>query len=94
MDTRVGRYDSDLVQSQNKKIKCRWLIGDCLAFFELVKLARFAEAAGLIAPQLNCYHDDFTLRDPLPLLFEVSDYFSKFVKAKGSINPVIGNMIR
>jgi len=92
--TAIDRCNPDSVELQTRKIKCRWLIGDCLAFFELVKRARFAEAAGLIAPQLNCYHDDFNISDPFPLMFEICDYFTKFVKSGGSINPVIGNMIR
>jgi len=92
--TAINRSNPESVELQKRKIKCRWLIGDCLALFELVKRARFAEAAQLIVPQRNCYHDDFTLRDPLPLLFEICDYFSKFIKSGGSINPVIGDMIR
>ncbi|HIJ70828.1 MAG TPA: ATP-grasp domain-containing protein [Planctomycetes bacterium] len=92
--TAIGEYEPDLIESKSRKVKCRWLIGDCLAFVELIKRDRLKEALRLIIPERTCYHDDFTFQDPLPLLFEISDYFTKFIKAKGSINPVIGNMIR
>jgi predicted ATP-grasp superfamily ATP-dependent carboligase len=79
---------------RNRKIKCRWMVGDCLAFAGLIKRARFREALRLIIPKKKCYHDDFIVQDPLPLLLEIVDYFAKFIKAGGSMNPVVGNMIR
>jgi predicted ATP-grasp superfamily ATP-dependent carboligase len=92
--TAIEKCNGDLVASQIKKIRCRWIVGDCLAFAELVKGGRFLEALKLMVPQRNCYHDDFTLRDPLPLSLEICDYFTKFIKAGGSVNPVTENMIR
>jgi predicted ATP-grasp superfamily ATP-dependent carboligase len=92
--TAIDKYKPELVESEIKKIRCRWVVGDCLAFAELIKGGGFLEALKLIIPQKKCYHDDFTLRDPFPLLFEVCDYFTKFIKSGGSVNPVTGNMIR
>jgi predicted ATP-grasp superfamily ATP-dependent carboligase/folate-dependent phosphoribosylglycinamide formyltransferase PurN len=92
--TAIGRNDMDSGIIQNRKVKCRWVVGDCLAFAELIKGGSFLEAFKLIIPQHKCYHDDFLLRDPLPLVFEICDYFTKFIKAGGSVNPVRGNMIR
>jgi predicted ATP-grasp superfamily ATP-dependent carboligase/ribosomal protein S18 acetylase RimI-like enzyme len=92
--TAIDQHKPDLLKLQNRKIKCRWVVGDCLAFAGLIKRARFLEALRLIIPEKKCYHDDFIVRDPLPLLLEIVDYFAKFVKAGGSMNPVVGNMIR
>ena len=92
--TAIGRNDMDSSIIQNQKIKCRWVVGDCLAFAGLIKRGRFQEAIRLIIPERKCYHDDFFIRDPLPLLLEICDYFTKFIKAGGSMNPVVGNMIR
>lgn len=83
-----------LNNTQNGQIKCRWVIGDCLAFFEHTKRAEFLEALKILTPQKNCYHDDFSLTDPLPFVFEILDYLAKFVKAGFSTNPVTENMIR
>lgn len=80
--------------TQIKDIKCRWVVGECLASFEMIKHGKFAELIKLITPHRNCYHDDFILSDPVPFIFEILDYFVKFVKAGGSTNPVTKNMIR
>jgi len=75
------------------KAKSRWLIGDCLAFFGLLKRAKFIDAIKIMKYE-KCHHDDFSLKDPLPFMFEIMDYLAKFVKAGFSTNPVTGNMIR
>lgn len=75
-------------------VKSRWIIGDCIAFLERIKRMKIKEALEILLPQKNCYHDDFNFRDPVPLLFEGLDYFVKFVKAGGSVNPVTENVIR
>lgn len=75
-------------------IKCRWIAGECLAMVDRLKRREIKEMLNIMARHKNCYHDDFLFRDPLPLMFEVFDYFVKFVKAGGSINPVTQNMIR
>ena len=92
--TALGGSNVDPGVIQNRKIKCRWVVGDCLAFADLIRRARFREALRLIVPEKKCYHDDFIVQDPLPLLLEIVDYFAKFIKAGGSMNPVVGNMIR
>ncbi len=92
--TAIGKDKPDLAESQNQKIKCRWIIGDCMAFMDLLKRGKLLEALHLFAPQRKCYHDDFSFSDPAPLMFEIFDYFSKFIKAGGVTNPVRGNMIR
>ena len=78
----------------SKKVKCRWLLGDGIAIFELLRRFKLLSILKIFVPHLNCYYDDFSLKDPLPLLFESIDYFIRFVRWRGSTSPVIGNMIR
>lgn len=90
----IGSCEPDLPELQTRKIKCRWVVGDCVAFLGLIKQAKILDSLKLIMPEKKCYHDDFIIFDPLPFLFEVFDYFIKFAKAAGSTKPVRGNMIR
>ncbi len=90
----VGESIEGLAASKYPPIKCRWIVGDCLAFMELVKRGKLAEAMRILAPQRKCYHDDFVLLDPLPFPFELTDYVAKFLKSGGSVNPVTGGMVR
>ena len=92
--TALGRKITDEYIAEVREIKCRWVIGDCLAFFELVRHGRFLEAVKIFRPYSKCYHDDFSIKDPLPFVFEILDYLAKFVKSGFSTNPVVGNMIR
>jgi len=89
----VGKLNDIESHLVDRKAKSRWLIGDCLAFFELVKRARFVDAIKIMKFE-KCHHDDFSLKDPVPFMFEIIDYLIKFVKAGFSTNPVTGNMIR
>jgi predicted ATP-grasp superfamily ATP-dependent carboligase len=75
-------------------IKCRWVLGECLAFLECLKQARFSEALEILRPLPGCVHDDWRLTDPLPFFFQFVDYFCKFIKAGGSTNPITKNMVR
>jgi predicted ATP-grasp superfamily ATP-dependent carboligase/ribosomal protein S18 acetylase RimI-like enzyme len=92
--TALGRKITDEYTAEVREIKCRWVIGDCLAFFELIKRGRLFDSLRIFKPQWGCFHDDFHFTDPLPVVFEVIDYLTKFVKAGFSTNPVVGNMIR
>ncbi|HEG44178.1 MAG TPA: ATP-grasp domain-containing protein [Phycisphaerales bacterium] len=78
----------------NKKAKCRWILGDGIALFELLKKGQLRKALKIFQLHRNCYYDDFSLSDPLPLILESLDYFIRFVKWRGSSNPVTENMIR
>ncbi len=89
----IGKLNGPVSGLVDRKAKSRWLIGDCLAFFELIKRARFIDAIKIMKFE-KCHHDDFSLKDPVPFMFEVIDYLTKFVKAGFSTNPVTGNMIR
>jgi hypothetical protein len=86
------------VEKQNPSgyppIKCRWIVGDCMAFMGLVRRGLFAEAMRVLVPQRKCFHDDFVLSDPLPFIFEITDYAAKYIKSGGSTNPVSEGMIR
>ncbi|HOQ05542.1 MAG TPA: GNAT family N-acetyltransferase [Anaerohalosphaeraceae bacterium] len=73
---------------------CRWILGDFFAFVELLKKGRFSEAGRVFLPYRNCRHDDFLLTDPLPFVFQHLDYFVKFLKSGGSLNPATKNMVR
>jgi len=90
----LGESVNEPAGSKYPPIKCRWIVGDCLAFLERVERGMPAEAVQILAPQLRCYHDDFVLSDPLPLAFELMDYVAKFLKSGGSVNPVTGGMVR
>lgn len=92
--TALGRKITDEYTTEVREIKCRWVIGDCMAFFELIKRGRLLDSLRIFRPQWGCFHDDFCFKDPLPVVFEVVDYLTKFVKAGFSTNPVVGNMIR
>ncbi|MBN2019138.1 MAG: ATP-grasp domain-containing protein [Sedimentisphaerales bacterium] len=92
--TATGNAPNEQIPSKYPAIKCRWIAGDYLAFIELVKRRMFKEAAGVLVPQRNCYHDDFVLTDPLPFMFEIFDYALKFLRSGGSTNPVVEGMVR
>ncbi|MCK5000601.1 MAG: ATP-grasp domain-containing protein [Anaerohalosphaera sp.] len=89
----LGHPIVDRVQP-NRIVKSRWFIGECLALCNRLKRAKFREALQIFVPQRNCYLDDFNIKDPAPFFFEGLDYLSKFIKARGSLNPVTKNMIR
>jgi len=90
----INEYKLDLSKLQKKKIKCRWVLGEGIALVDLLKKRMFIDAFKIFWPQWRCYYDDFSLKDPLPLLFEALDYFVRFIKWRGSSNPVIDGMIR
>jgi len=90
----MGEPINGLAGSKYPPIKCRWIVGDCLAFMEHIKRGRLAEAIAILVPQRKCYHDDFILSDPLPFSFELTDYVAKFLRSGGSVNPVTGGMVR
>jgi predicted ATP-grasp superfamily ATP-dependent carboligase len=90
----MGESIDGLASSKYPPIKCRWIVGDCMAFIELVKHGKLAEAMRILVPQRRCYHDDFVLSDPLPFAFELTDYVAKFLKSGRSVNPVTGGMVR
>lgn len=77
-----------------RKVKCKWILGEGIALVELLKKGRLIDALRIFRPQKHCYYDDFGLKDPVPLLFEAVDYLVRFVKWRGSSNPVIDGMIR
>jgi predicted ATP-grasp superfamily ATP-dependent carboligase/ribosomal protein S18 acetylase RimI-like enzyme len=92
--TAMGEPIDGLAGSKYPPIKCRWIVGDCMAFMELVKRGRPADSMKILVPQLKCFHDDFVLTDPLPFSFELMDYVAKFLRSGGSVNPVTGGMVR
>lgn len=83
----------DCVMPQ-RHVRCRWLLGECIAFIELLKEGKFKDAFKIFRPYRSCYHDDFNIKDPFVLFFEAADYFVKLIKRGGSLNPVTEGMIR
>lgn len=77
-----------------KKVKCRWIIGDYIALLQLIRQRKFKDAFKVLCPQRLCYHDDFNIKDPIPLFFEGLDYFVKLIKYGGSLNPATEGQIR
>jgi len=75
-------------------IKARWIVGDCLVILNRIKEKKWKEILKVFVPERHCYHDDFSLNDPLPFAFEALDYMRKFIKSGGSTNPVTEGMIR
>jgi predicted ATP-grasp superfamily ATP-dependent carboligase len=90
----LGENIAPLDISNTRKIKSRWIVGDCLAFFEFLRHGKILEAAKIFKPYSKCYHDDFHYTDPLPFAFEILDYLAKYVKSGFSTNPVTKNMVR
>lgn len=76
-----------------KPMKSRWIVGDAMAFVGLLKAMKPLESFKVFKPELKCVHDDFSFGDPLPFIFEIIDYLTKFVRAGFSTNPVTENMI-
>jgi predicted ATP-grasp superfamily ATP-dependent carboligase/GNAT superfamily N-acetyltransferase len=76
-----------------KSMRSRWIVGDAMAFVGLLKALELLESIKVFKPELGCVHDDFSFGDPLPFVFEIIDYLTKFVKAGFSTNPVTENMI-
>ena len=90
----LGKNITPLNIQNSTKIKSRWIAGDCLAFFEFARHGKFLEVVKIFKPHSKCYHDDFSIKDPLPFVFEILDYLAKFVKSGFSTNPVTKNMVR
>lgn len=90
----LGKNIPPLNIPNSRKIKSRWIVGDCLAFFEFLKHGKLQEVAKIFRPYSKCYHDDFNIKDPLPFVFEILDYLAKYVKSGFSTNPVTKNMVR
>lgn len=74
--------------------KARWILGDLLGLIDSFRKRRWGECIDVLTPQWGCGHDDFTIRDPLPFLFQGIDYLRKFLDSGGSINPITDGMIR
>ena len=90
----VGRPPAAGPALPARRVKCRWLIGDAIAFAQLARQKKLAAALKVLRPSRRCYHDDFELGDPVPLVFEGADYLAKMIRRGGSFNPVTQGQIR
>ena len=77
-------------------VATKWLLGELLAFVE--HLGKVDLRGGLKVffgkgPRAQAF-DDFSLRDPLPFIFELLDYSLKFMKSGGSLRPTVKGMVR
>jgi predicted ATP-grasp superfamily ATP-dependent carboligase len=77
-----------------RDVPCRWLVGEAIAFAQLIKQKNAAAALRILRPLRHCGHDDFHLYDPLPLAFEGLDYLWKMVERGGNFNPITPGQIR
>jgi predicted ATP-grasp superfamily ATP-dependent carboligase len=65
--------------------KSLWIVGELMACrAELMQgklYSPFSSLWRILFPGRDCAYDDFSWRDPLPLLFEVVHYFERFLRA-------------
>jgi predicted ATP-grasp superfamily ATP-dependent carboligase len=87
--------DVEPVTSYRVGVKSRWIVGEMLHLFNLIRRGSIGQAARWVAAVLGSRadgFDDFRLADPIPLLAEMLYYGSGFL-ATGSTNPVKEGMI-
>ncbi len=87
--------DVEPVTSYKIGVTSRWIVGEMLHLFNLVRRGRVGQTVKTIAEVLGTRsdgYDDFRLTDPAPLLFEMLYYGSGFL-ASGSTNPIEEGMI-
>ena len=89
----IGEGSIDCL-SQKTGVRVRWLLGDAIGLVEHVLMSKWLEALAILRPVPGCRHDDFSWRDPAPLLGEAADYFWKFANSRGSTRPDVDGMVR
>lgn len=89
----IGRTDIE-IPVQAPDVRVRWLLGDAIGLVEHALAGKFFEALAVLRPTAGCRHDDFSLGDPLPLFGQAADYFSRFIRSRGSVRPDVAGMVR
>ena len=89
----IGQTDIEPL-AQKSGVRVRWLLGDAIGLVEHILTGKAREALAILRPVRGCWHDDFSLRDPLPIFGEAADYFWKFARARGSTRPDAEGMVR
>jgi len=87
--------DVEPVTSYKLGVRSRWITGEMLHLFNLVRRGRFGKTVKTVAEILATRpdgYDDFRIADPVPLLFEMLYYGSGFLSS-GSTNPIEEGMI-
>ena len=87
--------DVEPVTSYRVGVKSRWIVGEMLHLFNLARRGRVRQtlrSVASIAGSRSDGFDDFSVSDPVPLLFEMAYYASGFLTS-GSTNPVEEGMI-
>lgn len=74
--------------------QARWILGDTLGLLDSLFKGRFKELRAAALSPWWCGCDDLVWNDPLPFIFQCTDYLWKFVKARGNINPITEGMIQ
>ena len=87
--------DVEIVTEYKTGVRARWIVGEMLHLFNLLKRGNFSGAHHSLQ-QMRAERadgcDDFRRDDPLPLLTEMYYYASRFI-ATGSTNPVEDGML-
>jgi hypothetical protein len=83
------------VTSYRTRVTSRWIVGELLHEFNLMRRGRFGQAIRTALSTLRVRpsgYDDFRASDPAPLLAEILYYGTRFL-ATGSTNPIDEGMI-
>jgi biotin carboxylase len=89
----IGAFDATCftIRSQSRSL---WIAGELIACLDDIRNGRWLEAAKSPLRFLRARSfDDFRLRDPLPLIVELTYYFTGFLRAGGDVNPASAGMI-
>jgi lipopolysaccharide/colanic/teichoic acid biosynthesis glycosyltransferase len=71
-----------------------WIAGELMACLDDLKSGRWKPALATPIRFLRCRrYDDFRLKDPLPLIFELAYYLTGFLRAGGDVNPARAAMM-
>ncbi len=86
----------DAIDAQDARpgVKVRWILGDAIALVEHLLAGEIRAGLRIPLPVPGCRHDDFVWDDPLPFLGQGLDYFSKFLRSRGSVRPMAKGMVR
>lgn len=93
--------DGDVARATGYRagVRCRWWLGDVRHLIEVWRGApagypgtyprRLRTLASILTPRRGTYHDNFTLRDPLPELGDWLDFFVNKVRRRAADGAVL-----
>lgn len=87
-----GNPDKALLAAAGERKRSLWIAGEIMACVNEVAnkdwRAPMRSLERILTIRSNGVFDDFEMRDPLPLIFELLYYGAGFVRARGNRNPV------